>query len=158
MLAFFIGGASGATGGLSLAPQAPKKAKLVNGKAIPPEDDPARVKEVIRAANKIRRKPYVWGGGHGSFESSGYDCSGAVSYALRGGRFIKRPMASGALMSWGSSGKGRWITVYSNPSHAYMIVAGLRFDTANTAGDGPRWSAGLRSTPGSFTKRSPKGY
>jgi hypothetical protein len=145
-------------GGLSLDTKTPKRAKLVNGKAIPPEGAPARIVGVIRAANRIRRKPYIYGGGHGSFESSGYDCSGAVSYALRGGKFIRSPLPSGSLMAWGTPGKGKWITVHSNPSHAYLIVAGLRFDTANTAGDGPRWSKSLRSTPGRFTKRSPAGY
>jgi hypothetical protein len=127
----------------------------VKGKAIPPASAPARVKKVIRWANRIRRHPYRWGGGHGSFHDSGYDCSGAVSYALRGGRFIASPLASGPLMSWQKPGRGKWITVYSNPGHVYLVVAGLRFDTANTGGNGPRWSKSLRSTPGSFTARHP---
>jgi hypothetical protein len=135
-----------------------KKARLVNGKAIAPKSAPARVKRVIKYANRIRKKPYVYGGGHGSFKSRGYDCSGAVSYALRGGRFISRPMASTGFMNWKKPGKGKWITVYSNPSHAYMVVAGLRFDTANTAGSGPRWSKSLRSTSGRFRARHPGKY
>lgn len=151
--------AYGPSGGLNLASQKPGKAKLVKGKAIPPKNAPKRVKRVIEAANKIRRKPYVWGGGHGSFNSRGYDCSGAVSFALRGGRFISRPMASGPLMNWGKRGQGDWITVYSNPGHAYIIVAGLRFDTAGTGRNGPRWSKSKVSIPGaSFVKRHPKGY
>ncbi len=132
-----------------------KKARLVNGKAIAPASAPARVKRVIAWANRIRNKPYLWGGGHASFKSSGYDCSGAVSYALRGGRFIKSPMASGGYMNWKQRGQGKWITVYSNPGHMYMVVAGLRFDTSMTPGDGPGWSKSMRSTPGSFSARHP---
>jgi len=135
-----------------------KKAKLVNGKAIAPESAPARVKRVIKYANRIRNKPYVYGGGHASFHSRGYDCSGAVSYALRGGKFVSSPLASTGYMNWEEKGKGKWITVYSNPSHAYMTVAGLRFDTANTTGNGPRWSKSLTSTSGSFKARHPGGY
>jgi hypothetical protein len=131
------------------------KARLVNGKAIAPASAPLRVKRVINWANRIRNKPYIWGGGHGSFNSPGYDCSGAVSYALRGGRFVSRPMASGGYMNWRNRGRGKWITVYSNPGHMYMIVAGLRFDTAMTPGNGPRWSQSMRSIPGSFSVRHP---
>jgi hypothetical protein len=126
-----------------------KKAKIVNGKAIPPKSAPKRVKKVIYAANRIVDKPYRYGGGHGSFEDSGYDCSGAVSYALHGGRFVKAPKDSSDYMSWGLAGKGKWITVYTNPGHAYMVVAGLRFDTGYRdsygqkhgakPGTGPRW-------------------
>lgn len=149
------------SGGLTMSSEtcAPvKKAKLVNGKAIAPASAPARVKKVIAYANKIRKKPYVWGGGHASFQSRGYDCSGAVSYALRGGRFVSSPMASGGYMRWKKPGKGKWITVYSNPGHMYIVVAGLRFDTANTGSDGPRWSESLRSTSGSFSARHPGNY
>jgi len=135
-----------------------KKARLVNGKAIAPESAPARVKRVIKYANRIRNKPYVYGGGHASFHSKGYDCSGAVSYALRGGKFVSSPLASTGYMNWEKKGKGKWISVYSNPSHAYMTVAGLRFDTANTTGNGPRWSKSLTSTSGSFKVRHPGGY
>lgn len=134
-----------------------KKAKLVNGKAIPPKSAPARVVRVIEAANRIRNKPYVYGGGHGSWQSRGYDCSGAVSYALHGGRLLSAPLDSSGLAKWGSRGTGRWITVYGAPSHAYMVVAGLRFDTAMTAGDGPSWSKSLRSTPESYRVRSKGG-
>ncbi|MCO5315586.1 MAG: hypothetical protein M9938_05440 [Solirubrobacterales bacterium] len=135
-----------------------KKARLIRGRAVAPTHAPRRVKQVIAWANKIRNKPYVWGGGHASFNSSGYDCSGAVSYALRGGRFLSSPLASPGLMSWQRGGKGKWITVYSNPGHAYLVVAGLRFDTSMTPGNGPGWSTSLRSTPGRFTARHPGGY
>ena len=135
-----------------------KKARLVNGKAIAPASAPPRVKAVIAAANRIRNKPYRYGGGHASFEDTGYDCSGAVSYALRGGRFLSSPLPSSGFYDWGKSGVGKWITVYTNPGHAYMVVAGLRFDTSMTPGDGPGWSTSMRSTPGSFTARSPKGF
>jgi hypothetical protein len=132
-----------------------KKARLVNGKAIAPASAPARVKKVIRWANRIRNKPYIYGGGHASFKSRGYDCSGAVSYALRGGRFVSSPMPSTGYMNWKNRGRGKWITVYSNPGHAYMVVAGLRFDTSMTPGDGPGWSRSMRSTPGRFIARHP---
>ncbi len=149
------------SGGLTMSTESctpVKKAKLVNGRAIAPASAPARVKRVINWANKIRKKPYIYGGGHASFASRGYDCSGAVSYALRGGRFVSSPMASTGYMSWKKPGKGKWITVYSNPSHAYIVVAGLRFDTANTGSDGPRWSKSLKSTSGRFSARHPGNY
>ena len=134
------------------------KAKLVHGKAIAPASAPEQVKDVIAAANRIRNKPYVYGGGHGSFRDSGYDCSGAVSYALHGGRFLKAPLDSSGLGRWGERGRGSWITVYGASSHAYMIVAGLRFDTSMTRGDGPSWSRSMRSTPESYRKRHPAGF
>ena len=131
-----------------------EKAQLVNGRAIAPESAPNRVKRVIAAANRIRNKPYVYGGGHASFKDTGYDCSGAVSYALHGGGLLDSPLDSSSLMSdWGRPGIGSWISVYGNPGHAYMIVAGLRFDTSMTPGNGPGWSKTLRSTPGRFAVR-----
>ncbi|MGA7397652.1 MAG: hypothetical protein WBW62_09425 [Solirubrobacterales bacterium] len=146
------------SGGLSMttsdcAPAA--KAKLVNGKAIAPASAPARVKRAINWANRIRNKPYIYGGGHSSFKDKGYDCSGAVSYALRGGRFVSSPMPSTSYMNWKKRGAGKWITVYSNPSHAYIVIAGLRFDTSMTDGDGPGWSTSMRSTSGKFQARHP---
>jgi len=149
------------SGGLNLSSgdcKPVKKARLVNGKAIAPASAPARVKAIIDWANRIRTKPYRYGGGHGSFFDTGYDCSGAVSFALRGGRFVSSPMPSTGYMSWGSRGKGKWVTVYSNPGHAYMIVAGLRFDTSMTPGDGPGWSKSMRSTSGRFIARHPAGF
>jgi len=150
--------AATSSGGLNLSKGKCKrfaKARLVNGKAIAPASAPLRVKRVINWANRIRNKPYLWGGGHGSFNSPGYDCSGAVSFALRGGGFISSPMASGGYMNWRNRGRGKWITVYSNPGHMYMVVAGLRFDTSMTPGNGPGWSRSMRSTPGSFSARHP---
>ena len=138
----------------------PGKAMLVDGRAIPPVNAPAAVKKVIAAANKIRTKPYVYGGGHGRWWDSGYDCSGAVSFALHGGNLISSPMPSGSLARWGSFGRGRWITVYANGGHAYAVIAGLRWDTAgNTSGTGPRWHKSLRAAAsGPFVARHPSGY
>jgi len=135
-----------------------KKAKLVGGTAIAPSTAPPRVQAVIQAANKISTKPYIWGGGHGKWWDRGYDCSGAVSYALHGGTFLTSPLDSGSLMSWGKGGLGRWITVYTNPGHAYAVIAGLRWDTAGDAsGTGPRWHKDLLSNAG-FKARHPSGY
>ena len=143
----------GGTGPSSSHQGRPGKAKLVNGQAIPPSNAPARVVGVIEAANKIAKgEGYCYGGGHASFKSKCYDCSGSVSYALHGGRFLRRPMDSSGLMSWGKRGKGKWITVFSNPGHAYLTVAGLRFDTSMTRGEGPGWSKEMRSSSG-YRKR-----
>jgi len=138
----------------------PGKAILVRGRAIAPADAPPAVKKVIAAANKIRTKPYIYGGGHGRWWDAGYDCSGAVSFALHGGSLISTPMPSGSLAGWGSAGRGRWITVYANGGHAYAIIAGLRWDTAGTTnGTGPRWHKSLRAqASGPFTARHPAGY
>jgi cell wall-associated NlpC family hydrolase len=138
----------------------PGKAILVNGRAVPPADAPPAVKRVIAAANKIRTKPYVYGGGHARWWDAGYDCSGAVSFALRGAGLIDTPMPSGSLAAWGSPGKGRWITVYANGGHAYAIIAGLRWDTAGTTnGTGPRWHKSLGAqASGPFTARHPEGF
>jgi hypothetical protein len=148
-------------------PPPPKKAKLVNGRVIAPATAPTRVKRVIAAANRIIEKPYVYGGGHRPFVKGqpdrGYDCSGAVSYALYGGRFLGSPLPSGAMMSWGRPGPGRWITVYAHGGHAYVVVAGLRFDTSLRDPDapgpstGPRWSRTLRESA-AFVARHPRGY
>jgi cell wall-associated NlpC family hydrolase len=135
----------------------PGKAILVNGRAIAPPDAPPRVKRVIAWANKIRKKPYIYGGGHRRFFDRGYDCSGAVSFALRGGRFVSSPMPSTGYFRWGAPGEGRWITVYTHAGHAYMVVAGLRFDTSMTGGNGPRWSEVMRSSAG-FRARHPVGF
>ena len=143
-------------GGISVGGATAKgnKAKLLsNGKAIPPEGAPRRVVQAIEAANEIRKKPYVWGGGHGKWKDKGYDCSGAVSYMLHGGHMLDSPLDSGSLASsWGERGKGRWITVYANGGHTYAVVAGLRWDTSMTAGDGPGWSTEMRSARG-FVKK-----
>jgi hypothetical protein len=125
--------------------------------AIPPADAPDAVKNAIYAANRITNKPYRYGGGHASFRDSGYDCSGGVSYALRGGKFLKRPLHSSAFMRWGEAGPGQWITVYTNPGHAYVMIAGLRFDTSGPGERGPRWRRSARSTS-AYTARHPDGF
>jgi hypothetical protein len=134
------------------------KAKLRNGLAIAPESAPVKVKRAIRAANEIAKgHPYCLGGGHARWRSSCYDCSGAVSYAIgrKGARILKSPLPSGALANWGRHGKGKWITVYANGGHAFVEIAGLRFDTSQTAGAGPGWSENVRAglVNGSFAKR-----
>jgi hypothetical protein len=136
------------------------KAMLVNGRAIPPANAPRAVKQVIASANKIRTKPYIYGGGHGRWWDRGYDCSGAVSFALHGGGFLTSPLPSGPMEAWGTPGRGRWITVYANGGHAYAVIAGLRWDTAgNTSGTGPRWHKSLgAAASGPFTARHPTGY
>jgi hypothetical protein len=147
-------------------PPPPEDATLVDGRVIAPASAPLRVKRVIEAANRLVEKPYVYGGGHKPFSSRldrGYDCSGAVSYALYGGRFLRSPLPSGALMSWGRDGPGEWITVYAHGGHAYIVVAGLRFDTSLRDSDapgprsGPRWSRTLRES-NAFVARHPRGY
>jgi peptidoglycan hydrolase CwlO-like protein len=125
-----------------------------DGTATAPANAPQAVKDVIAAANQITNTPYIWGGGHGSFEASGYDCSGSVSFALHGGGFLSSPLDSTGLMTWGEAGPGTWITVYANAGHAYMEVAGLRFDTS---GAPPRWQA-TPAYPAGFAVRHPSGY
>jgi len=116
-------------------------ASLLDGRAVPPAGAPTTVRRVIEAANRIDATPYIWGGGHASFASKGYDCSGAVSYALHGGGLLPYTMVSGQLAHWGEPGPGRWITIYANAEHVFMVVAGLRFDTRNDPEGvtGPRW-------------------
>jgi hypothetical protein len=128
-----------------------------DGLAVAPADAPEAVKGAIAAANKIVGKPYKYGGGHGRWNDSGYDCSGAMSYALHGGGLLNRQLTSGDFMSWGRAGKGSWITIYANGGHGFLKIAGLRFDTGwNNAGKGPRWSAQMRPTSG-YTVRHPAG-
>jgi hypothetical protein len=112
---------------------------IIGGVGYAPSKAPYKVKRVIWAANEIRHKPYKWGGGHGSWKDSGYDCSGAVSYALHGGGLLDYALDSRGFMRWGDSGAGRWITVYASDGHAYMVVAGMRFDTSGAGEHGPRW-------------------
>ncbi len=163
-LALIPAGASAAcapgAGGISAgsAPCGPiGKAKLVNGLAVAPSNAPMAVRNAIAAANRIEKKPYIWGGGHARWWDRGYDCSGAVSFALHGGRLINSPMPSGSLERWGAPGLGRWITVYANGGHAYAVIAGLRWDTSMTPGNGPGWSAQMRSRRG-YVARHPLGY
>jgi hypothetical protein len=116
-------------------------ATLVDGEAVPPPSAPPAVKRVIAAANEIDHTPYIWGGGHASFTAKGYDCSGAVSYALHGADLLGYTQVSGQLAGYGDPGGGKWITIYANAEHVFMIVAGLRFDTRNNPSgvSGPRW-------------------
>ena len=132
-----------------------------DGSALAPPDAPRQVRKAINAANKIRYKPYLWGGGHRSFKAKGYDCSGAVSFVLHAAGLLKRPLASGPLArSWGSPGVGQWITVYANRGHVYVVIAGLRWDTSAVgeplnAGSGPRWRSTARTTTGYTAKYYP---
>jgi hypothetical protein len=143
------------------APSGTTAALNPDGSATAPAGAPRPVRKAINAANRIRTKPYVWGGGHGRWKSRGYDCSGAVSYVLHAAGLLRRPMVSGALGTrWGAPGIGQWITVFGSPSHAYMVVAGLRFDTSQAGdslsqGSGPRWRSTLRSAGGYLTRFSP---
>ena len=132
-----------------------------DGLAAAPLDAPPEVQQAVWAANQIIGLPYVYGGGHGNFRSRGYDCSGTVSYALHGASLLRTPLDSGSFMRWGLAGKGSWFTVYTNPGHAFAVIAGLRLDTS-PAGDrgglrGPRWRPVLRSTRG-FRARHPLGF
>ena len=163
--------APAATGGAAYGAPDPATTQLVdtpdatllpNGYAAAPASAPQEVKDAIAAANEIIGKPYGYGGGHNvRFAGRGYDCSGTVSYALHGGNLLKAPLDSGSFMKWGLRGPGSWITIYTNPGHAFAVIAGLRLDTS-AAGDpvggkGPRWRPVLRTTRG-FTARHPDGF
>jgi len=143
---------------------------LPDGSAAAPADAPAEVQQAIWTANRIQDKPYVYGGGHGDFEDDGYDCSGTVSYALHGGGLLDSPLDSSSFLKWGERGKGQWITVYTNPGHAYAVIAGLRLDTSTASVKrttkrqfkkalerGPRWRPTDRS-PRGFKARHPLGF
>jgi cell wall-associated NlpC family hydrolase len=133
-------------------------ARYVGGLAAAPMSAPAAVQQIIWAGNAIIGLPYIYGGGHQSFSSPGYDCSGTVSFALHGASLLATPEDSSELMAWGSHGVGRWVAIFSNPGHAYMTVAGLRLDTSAaddpSAQQGPRWRP-LRSSNGGYTVRHP---
>lgn len=164
-----------ATGGTGIgAPPAPPstpshptvtgwKGKIINGVAYAPSYAPLRVRKAIWAGNKIRHKPYIWGGGHGAFIAAGYDCSGAVSYVLHAAGLLKTPFDSSDFMSWGKRGLGKWITVYTNPSHAFVQIAGIRLDTSAEGdphpakGSGPRWRP-VMSSAAAFQERHPAGF
>lgn len=135
-------------------------ALLRNGIAYAPSRAPANVKNAIWAVNSLRRKPYVWGGGHGSFSDYGYDCSGTVSFALHYAGLLDAPMPSSGFLRYGERGRGRWITIYSRNGHTFAVIAGLRLDTTDTryGGDvGPRWYAEGRNARG-FDVRHPAGW
>jgi cell wall-associated NlpC family hydrolase len=134
---------------------------LPGGLAAAPADAPLAVQQAIWAANGIVGLPYIFGGGHASFIAKGYDCSGTVSFALHGANLLSKPYDSSDFMRWGAAGPGTWITVYTNPGHAYMTIAGIRLDTSKAGDphgqDGPRWRPLLRSSAG-FKVRHPLGY
>jgi Putative peptidoglycan binding domain len=128
-----------------------------DGRAIAPASAPAEVRAAIDAANRIVGKPYRYGGGHARWNDTGYDCSGAMSYALHGAGLLDAPLTSGQFMSYGEAGRGQWITVYAHGGHGYLVIAGLRFDTGyNNAGSGPRWSDQMRP-PDGYAVRHPAG-
>jgi peptidoglycan hydrolase-like protein with peptidoglycan-binding domain len=137
-------------------PPGSKAKVLKNGLAAAPADAPAAVKAIIAAGNRIASKPYRYGGGHGRWNDTGYDCSGSVSYALHGAKLLNTQLDSGSLMSWGKKGRGKWVTVYAHGGHTYMVVAGLRFDTSGLSSAGSRWQADMRSTRG-YAVRHPAG-
>jgi hypothetical protein len=128
------------------------KAKIIHGVAYAPSYAPIQVQQLIWAGDAIRNKPYVYGGGHGAWISRGYDCSGSVSYVLHAAGVIPTSMDSSQMMSWGAPGLGQWITVYANPGHAFIQVAGIRLDTSAeqdphpSRGSGPRWRPLMKRT------------
>ena len=128
---------------------------LKNGIALPPIEAPDEVRRIIAAGNQIARTPYLWGGGHGRWLDKGYDCSGSVSFALAAAGLLSGPLASGPLMSWGKPGKGKWVTIYANPGHVWMAVAGARFDTSGTRTSGSRWQSTMRPTSGYVVRHPP---
>jgi cell wall-associated NlpC family hydrolase len=138
-------------------------AEIVHGVAYAPAMAPIQVQRAIWAGNKIRKKPYIWGGGHAAFKSAGYDCSGSVSYVLHAAGLLKRPDDSSDFEGWGQGGSGEWITVYTNAGHAFIEIAGIRFDTSAEAdphpprGTGPRWRP-MWAHPRGFMARHPSGF
>jgi peptidoglycan hydrolase-like protein with peptidoglycan-binding domain len=127
-----------------------------DGLAIAPASAPDPVKAIIAAGNQIASKPYKYGGGHGKWNDSGYDCSGSVSYVLHGAGLLGRPRDSSELMSWGQPGRGRWITVYANAGHTFMTISGKRYDTTGRWDTGSRWQRVDRSSSG-YVARHPAG-
>lgn len=135
-------------------------AKLTrDGRAVAPASAPDSVRAMIAAANRIRHRPYKWGGGHRDWNSRGYDCSGSVSYVLHAAGLLDYPLDSRGFMRWGGGGPGSWVRIYANRGHVFMVIAGLRWDTSySDDGDrsGPGWSEYLRATRG-FRVRHPLG-
>jgi hypothetical protein len=143
--------ASGLTAGSDQAQLTP------DGLAIAPVAAPIEVQAVISAGNEIARLPYRFGGGHGTFVDTAYDCSGSLSFVFAAAGILSRTMTSGELMSWGLPGRGRWITVFANNGHTFMYIAGLRFDTVARAQTGSRWSNRSATEGGAFAMRHPPG-
>ncbi len=133
----------------------PRARVLPDGTAVAPESAPEPVKRVILAANQIAKFPYKWGGGHGAWRDNGYDCSGSVSFALAGAGLLDQPLTSGLLAGYGRPGPGRWITIYANSGHVFMVVAGLRFDTSGQGRAGTRWQEEDVSTGGFAVRHVP---
>ena len=139
------------------------RAKIIKGVAYAPSLAPIQVQRAIWAGDRIRKKPYIYGGGHGSFKDRGYDCSGSVSYVLHAARLLSTPFDSSDFMNWARSGLGHWITVYTNPSHAFVQIAGIRLDTSAASdpnpppGSGPRWRPVFHGKPSGFSARHPGG-
>jgi cell wall-associated NlpC family hydrolase len=152
----------GAAYGVAFQPIVPGLvAQIVNGVAYAPDQAPDQVKQAIWAANQIVGMPYRLGGGHKlGFTDRAYDCSGTVSFAMHGAGLLAAPRDSSSFLRYGVAGKGQWITVYTNPSHAFAVIAGLRLDTSAAGdpagGSGPRWRPNLRSTRG-YRARHPLG-
>lgn len=142
----------------SAVAKTPSSTLTPGGRAIPPPSAPPSVKAMIRAANHIRHRPYRWGGGHRSWNSRGYDCSGSVSYVLHAAGLLDSPLDSTGFMRWGGGGPGSWVRIYSNREHVFAVIAGLRWDTSSDEGDGhgPGWSEEMRSGHG-FRLRHPLG-
>jgi cell wall-associated NlpC family hydrolase len=143
-------------------PETARTVALSGGLASAPPDAPQRLQRLVAAANQVARLPYVYGGGHGRGGGEGiwtdnaYDCSGSVSFALASAGFLKSPMDSGSLARWGKPGRGKWVTIYANAGHAFMVVGGARFDTVGLKQSGSRWQPAYRSISG-FTARHPPG-
>jgi cell wall-associated NlpC family hydrolase len=127
-----------------------------NGTAVAPLEAPDVVATVIAAGNAIATTPYKWGGGHGAWKDNGYDCSGSVSFALAGAGLMTSPLVAAQFMHWGAKGQGKWITIYANPGHTFMVVAGLRFDTSGAQG-GTRWQPAAGRSYAGFVARHPPG-
>jgi hypothetical protein len=137
----------------------PRGRLLPDGEAVAPPTAPPTVQAMIEAANRIRHLPYIWGGGHRSWASRGYDCSGSVSYVMHAAGRLESPLDSTGFMRWGAPGPGSWVQIYANREHVFAVIAGLRWDTSMpTEGDGsgPGWSEQMRSTQG-FRLRHPTG-
>jgi hypothetical protein len=155
--ALLCGALAGSTALASAA--VPQATLLPGGQAVAPPSAPPAVKAMIEAANRIRHRPYVWGGGHRSWASRGYDCSGSVSYVMHAAGLLDWALDSTGFMRWGGGGAGQWVRIYANHEHVYAVIAGLRWDTSMTTeddGGGPGWSEEMRSGRG-FRLRHPVG-